>query len=74
MSDHDKKIADGVKELQKAMQDLAATIQQCADMQKQVAEVVNLIVAANLQLYERIGAIEAKLERDEQYQQEQNER
>lgn len=59
MSDHDKKIADGVSELQKAMQDLAKTIQQCADTQKQVAEVVNLIVVAYMQLDGRLAAIEA---------------
>lgn len=70
----DKEILERMRELDSVMHESLFSLRNCELSQRRVAEVVTIIVDAYVRLEERVKAIEEKIGKAVEYQQEQNER
>lgn len=70
----DQEVLDRMRELSDVMKETAQIIRQCEVTQRRVAEVVEMMFTAYERIDERIKAIEARLDAEDQYRQEQSER
>lgn len=69
----DDELLARMRECRDAMQEAAMSVRECVVTQKRVAEVVDMLATAYERIDERLKAIEQRIERDDEYAQEQGE-